>query len=191
MTFAEGPYRERSDVPVEPAPLAAPRPIIPVDAPIVGAPIVAAAAPETRRQIRTSSASAYAPDAIVTAIVGLVLLITGLIAVARAGINSPLSDPVVSVLGFTHTATLGLVEAGLGLCLLASGAARSRSAALFFGLVLGVAGFVGAVQTSSFRTSLALESAMAWLCVAAAAVVILATLLLPRFVRRTTVVEHV
>ena len=186
MTFTEGPYRERSDVPVERAPLAAPQPNLPVDAPIV-----VAAAPETRRQIRTSSASAYAPDAIVTAIVGLVLLITGLIAMARAGLNSPLSDPVVSVLGFTHTATLGLVEAALGLCLLASGAARSRSSALFFGLVLGVAGFVGAVQTSSFRTSLALESAMAWLCVVAAVVVVLAALLLPRFARRSTVIEHV
>ena len=186
MTFAEGPYRERSDLPVERAPLLDARSGVPVDAPIV-----VAAAPATRHQIRTASASAYAPDAIVAAIVGLVLLVTGLMAVVRAGLNGPMSDPVVSVLGFTHTATLGLVEAALGLCLLASGAARSRSSALFFGLVLGVVGFVGAVQTSSFRTSLALESAMAWLCVVAAVVVVLAALLLPRFVRRSTVIEHV
>jgi len=186
MTFAEGPYRERADVPVERAPLAAPRPKTSVEVPTA-----VAAVPEMRRQIRTSSASAYAPDAIVTAMIGLVLLITGLIAVARAGLSSPLSDPVVSVLGFTHTATLGLIEAALGLCLLASGAARSRSAALFFGLVLGVAGFVGAVQTSSFRTTLALESVVGWLCVVAAVVVVLAALLLPRFARRSTVIEHV
>ena len=187
MTFTEGPYRERSDVPVDERALRAD-----ARSGVAGdAPIVVATAPVTRHEIRTASASAYAPDAIVAAVAGLVLLVTGLIAVVRAGLNGPMSDPVVSVLGFTHTATLGLVEAALGVCLLASGAARSRSAALFFGVVLGVAGFVGAVQTSSFRTSLALESAMAWLCVTGAAVVVLAALLLPRFARRSTVIEHV
>jgi hypothetical protein len=142
------------------------------------------------RRIRTASSAHYAPDAVITAAVGLVLLVVGLIAVVRAGLQSPLSDPVVSVLGFNHTATLGLAEVAIGLCLVASGAARSRSAAMFFGLVLGVAGLVGAVQTSSFRNSLALESAMAWLAVVAAAVVVLAALLMPRYARRSTAIEH-
>ena len=163
-------------VPLEP-------PRVVVEEPVLVTPVPA-------RQIRTASASDYAPDAIIAAVVGLVLLIMGLIAVVRAGISGPMSDPVVSVLGFTHTATLGFLEVGIGLCLLASGASRSRSGAVFFGLVLGVAGFVGAVQTSSFRKSLALESSFAWLCVIAAIAVAVSALAMPRFVRRSTVVER-
>ena len=91
-----------------------------------------------------------------------------------------MSDPVVQVLGFTHTTTLGLIEIGIGLFLLISAAARSRSGELFFGAVLGIAGFVGAVQTESFDKNLALESSLAWLAVVAGAVVVLAALLMPR-----------
>ena len=77
-----------------------------------------------------------------------------------------MSTPVVQVVGFTHTTMLGLIEIGLGLALLMSAATRSRSGEVFFGAVLGIAGFVGAVQTESFKKTLALESSMAWLAVA-------------------------
>ncbi|MDO9176251.1 MAG: hypothetical protein Q7V62_15695, partial [Actinomycetota bacterium] len=98
---------------------------------------------------------------------------------------------IVEVLGFTHTTTLGLIEIAIGVCLLIAGATRSRSGALFFGAILGVAGFVGAVQTESFDTSLALESSMAWLAALAGLIVVLAALMLPRFARQSTVVEQV
>ncbi|MGZ6960030.1 MAG: hypothetical protein ACXVLM_10040 [Ilumatobacteraceae bacterium] len=169
MTVTEGPHQERTDTVVEAAP----------------------AAPVFGRQVRTTSGSSrYAPDAVIAALVGLVLLVIGLIAIVRGGFSGPMSDPVVKVLGFTHTTTLGLIETGLGVCLLASGAARSRAAAMFFGGVLGVAGFIGAVQTKSFRTALALESSMAWLAVVAGAVVVLAALLLPRFAKRSSTVTQ-
>jgi uncharacterized membrane protein HdeD (DUF308 family) len=90
------------------------------------------------------------------------------------------------VLGFRHTATLGLVEIGLGACLLLSAFAASQSAEVFFGTVLGIAGFVGAVQAESFQNSLALESSMATLAVAAGVSVVLAALLLPRTTTNTT-----
>ena len=118
------------------------------------------------------------------------LLVVGLIAVLRAGVDGPIADPVVKVLGFTHTATLGFVEIGAGLFLLVTGAARSRSGAIFGGLALVVAGLVGAVQTNSFDGSLALESGLAWLGAVVGAVVGMAALLLPRSVRRSAVVEH-
>ena len=151
---------------------------------------VVPAAPAFGRHVRTTSGSQYAPDAVIAALVGLVLLVIGLIAIVRGGFAGPMSDPVVNVLGFTHTTTLGLIEIGLGLCLLVSGAARSRAGAIVFGGVLGVAGFVGAVQTKSFRTALALESSMAWLAVVAGAVVVLAALLLPRFATRSSTITR-
>lgn len=138
------------------------------------------------QQISTTSSSRFAPDSIITGLIGLVMLVVGLIAVTRAGFDGPMSEPVTNVLGFTYTSTLGLIEIGFGLCLLLSAAARSRSGELFFGVVLGIAGFVGAIQTESFRKSLALEPGMGWLAVVAGGVIVAAALLLPRISKNST-----
>jgi len=182
----DGPYYERTETVVQ-TPVANWEP--PAE---VGTPVRAVVTtPVTSAHARTSYRSRFAPDAVIAAIVGLVTLVVGLIAITRGGFDGPMSDPVVEVLGFTHTTTLGLIEVGIGLCLLISGATRSRSGALFFGSVLGIAGFVGAVQSESFDTSLALESSMAWLAVIAGVVVVLSALLMPRFVTRSTTIEQV
>ena len=188
MTFTEGPTHERSDVFVQP-----PAQVM-VETPLVEVPanqVVVPAVPAASGQVRTAYASRYAPDAIIAALAGLVLLVVGLIAMVRGGFDGPMSVPVVSVLGFTHTTTLGILESGIGLCLLLSGAARSRTGELFFGAILGIAAFVGAVQTASFKKSLALESGWAWLMVFAAIVVVLAALVMPRFARSSTTISHI
>lgn len=149
------------------------------------------ATPVVGTQVRKAYSSHFEPDAIIAALVGLALLLVGLIAITRGGFDGDMSDPVVEVLGFTHTTTLGLIEIAIGVCLLIAGATRSRTGALFFGAVLGVAGFVGAVQTESFNTSLALESSLAWLAVIAGVVVVLSALMLPRFARHATIIESV
>jgi len=143
------------------------------------------------RQVATSYGQRFAPDSIVVAIIGLVLMIAGLVAVARAGTDGPMSSPVVKVFGFTHTATLGFIEIGIGLLLLICAAATTRSGAIFFGLILGVGGIVGAVQTKSFHKTLALQSGLAWLMVVAAVVVVLVSLLMPRISTRTTRLESI
>jgi hypothetical protein len=183
MSFTEGPVHERSDLVVqEPAATV-------IDVPANG-PVVVPVAPVSAGQVRTAYASRFAPDAIIAGLVGLVILVVGLIAIVRGGFDGSMRDPVVEVLGFTHTTTLGLIEIALGAMLLISGAARSRSGGIFFGAVLGVAGFVGAVQTKSFVKSLALESSMAWLAVLAGAIVVLAALMLPRYARQSTTIVH-
>ena len=95
----------------------------------------------------------------------------------------------MKVLGFTHTTTLGLIEIGVGLVLLAAAGTRSRNGELFGGLVLGVGGFVGLVQHHSFVRTLALERSLAWVAIIAGVAVALAALLLPRFTSRSNVVE--
>ena len=190
MTFTEGPTHERSDVFVQPpAGAVIETPVASVVEAPVGQVIVPAA--PAVGQVRTAYAARYAPDAVIAALAGLVLLVVGLIAIVRGGFAGPMSDPVVKVLGFTHTTSLGLIEIGIGLCLLLSGAARSRTGEIFFGSVLGIAAFVGAVQTDSFKKSLALESALAWLFVFAAIVVVLAAMLMPRFARNSTTIANV
>ena len=141
-------------------------------------------------QVRKAYASHFEPDAVIAALVGLVILVVGLIAIVRGGFDGPMSTPVVEVLGFTHTTTLGLIEIAIGGALLISGATRSRSGAVFFGCVLGIGGFVGAVQTESFSESLALESSMAWLAVLPSIVVVLSALMMPRFARQSTTIER-
>ena len=205
MSFTEGPLHERSDVIVEPVPTvvdvpanAAVVPPPPVAGQVLQAPVVEQqyvapeyVVPASAGQVRTAYASRFAPDSIIAGIAGLVVLVTGLIAIVRGGFDGPMSTPVVQVLGFTHTTTLGLIEVGLGLLLLLSAATRSRGGEVFFGAVLGIAGFVGAVQTESFKKTLALESSMAWLAVAIGAVVVLAALMLPRYARQSTQVTNV
>ena len=189
MTFTEGPMHERTDYVVEtPNQTVLPPPVV-TDVPVEQH-VVVGAAPVVAAQTRTAYASHFAPDAILAALFGLALLLVGLIAIVRGGFDGPMSDPVVQVLGFTHTTTLGLIEIVAGLALLLSGATRSRSGELFFASVLGIAAFVGAVQAESFRESLALEASMAWLVVILSAIVVLAALLMPRFARHSTVVER-
>ncbi|MEP7115143.1 MAG: hypothetical protein ABI862_17905 [Ilumatobacteraceae bacterium] len=184
MSFTEGPIHERSDIVVQ-------QPAATVIETPARAEVVVPSTAVSGGQVRSSYASRFAPDAIIASIAGLVILVVGLIAVVRGGFDGAMSDPQVDVVGFTHTTTLGLIEAAIGFALLISGATRSRSGEVFFGAVLGIGGFVGAVQTTSFEKSLALESSMAWLAVFIAVVVVLAALLMPRYARHSTTIEHI
>jgi len=179
--------------PVAVAPVVQPvvAPVQPVVAPVQPVVNRTVLQPVERRRVATWSSRRVAPDSVIVGIVGLVMLTFGLVVVARAGLDGPMNLPVVEVLGFTATAPLGFIVGGLGLCLLICAATTSRSAAVFFGVVLGVAGFVGAVQTSSFRRSLALESSLAWIAVVAAVVVVLVSLLVPRMSVQSTRVETI
>ena len=151
----------------------------------------AAADPVTHDQLtRTTTSRGVTPDAMVAGVVGLVALIIGLIVVVRAGLHAPLSQPVVEVLGFTHTATLGLIEVAAGLFLVVAASARSRGAEAFGGLVLLVGGAVGVAQYGSFADTLALERSWAWIVLVAGVVVTVAALVLPRTATRSTSVRQ-
>ena len=142
------------------------------------------------QETRTTSRSRFAPDSVLTGLVGLVLVAFGLVAVIRTGLEGSLSEPVRDVAGMTHTATLGLLEIGIGLCLLLSAAAYSRTGQLFFGALLGIAGFIGAVQNDSFKDSLALEAGMGWIATATGLFIVLAVLLLPRVDKNSTTITQ-
>jgi hypothetical protein len=168
---------------VEPVAVVPPPPaVVPV---VAQQPIVVQPA-ATADRVRTSTTTRFAPDSLIAAGAGVVLLLFGLVAIARGGFDGPMSDPIVKVLGFGHTTSLGLIEIGFGLALLIAGVTTSRGAAIFFGATLAIAAFVGAVQTDSFDERLGLESSFAWLMVALGSLVVLAGLLLPRIERSST-----
>ncbi len=194
--MSDGPLYIRNEAVAEPMvaqPMVA-QPMVaaaPAAVPVVNEVPVAATVPvmTAPAAVRTSYTRSFAPDAIVAAIVGLIVMLIGLIAITRGGFDGPMETPVVDVLGFSHTTLLGLIEIAIGACLLISGATRSRSGAMFFGSVLGIAAFVGAVQTKSFEKNLALESSFAWLLLFGAVLVVLTALLLPRYLKRSTAVR--
>jgi hypothetical protein len=162
-----------------------------VTQPAVTQPAVVAPPAAVEHREVTSYGRRYAFDSVVVGIVGLALTLIGLVAATRAGFDGSMEDPVVQVLRFDHTVTLGIIEAALGICLLRCAVTTSRAGSTFFGLVLGVAAFVAAVQTESFDDSLAIESSFAWLLVLAAIVVVAASLLIPRMWTRTAHAEAV
>ena len=139
----------------------------------------------SRDVVRTTSSRKFAVDSMIAALVGTFLLVIGMLAMLRAGLGGTLRLPVVEVLGFTHTAVLGIAETAIGLMLLIAGASQSRSGALFLGVVLAIAGFIGAVQIDSFKKYWALEKSFAWLVAIAGLAVALAALLVPRTAVRT------
>ena len=146
-----------------------------VDAPSLGT--------ETRLASRTSS---FVPSALVAGVVAIALLVLGGITAARAGVDSTLDDPVVTVAGFTATALLGLIEIAFGLVLLMAALARARSLILFLGITGGVAALVAVFQPSVGEGSLALERGFAVFAAIVMAVLIAAALL-PTLTRRNVV----
>ncbi len=89
-------------------------------------------------------------------------------------------------LWFSHTALLRVIEVALGGALLLAGSISSRNGAILFGAAAAMAGFVGAVQTEFLSKSLALESSMAWFGCAIGALVVVAALLAPRTITRSS-----
>ena len=186
MSINEQPRTVRIDT----APATTPNPVMPPPVPV---------RPLTDQQLddrpmasttTKSSRTRFEPDALVAGVAGLAWAMLGLVVIIRCGFSGPMADPVVDTFGFSHTASLGLIEIGIGLALLFSAIARSRSAEITFGLALGVAGFLGVVQNSSFTTSLALETSLAWLAIISGAVVAVGSLLMPRFASQHNSVEE-
>lgn len=149
---------------------------------------VVAAEPIVERRTR-ATARRWAFDSAVCGAVGVVFAVVGLIAVTRGGFDGSLSDPVVDVVGFQHTTLLGLIEIGVGTVLLLAAAVASRGAAMFFGVLLGIGSFVGAIESDRFADRLGVESNFAWISFVLAVVVVLAALLVPRITSQTTTYE--
>jgi hypothetical protein len=142
------------------------------------------------RRVATARSFHISPAQIITGLAGIVLLVIGLIAVAKGGLSGPVTDPVVDVAGFSHTPLLGLIEAGVGLVLLFCALWGSRASGVFMGTVIAVAGIVVAATPSSFADTLATEASYGWLLVVVGAVVALACLAIPDRSSRRTVVYN-
>jgi hypothetical protein len=82
----------------------------------------------------------FSPGQILIVLAGIASLALGIAAVAKTGLDGSLSEPVESVLGWNHTALLGIIEIAAGAVLILSGL---RAGARWIGGLVGIAAIVG------------------------------------------------
>jgi hypothetical protein len=124
--------------------------------------------------------STFAPGQLVSLAVGLGFMALGLVAMIRAGIDGSFGNPVVDVLGFSHTAWLGLAEVGLGaLLVLAGTGAWGRPLSVLLGAGMVIAGVLVYAEYSEMPEELGLERGFSWLLILGGALVALSALILP------------
>ncbi|HEU4841987.1 MAG TPA: hypothetical protein VFT09_11105 [Ilumatobacteraceae bacterium] len=131
------------------------------------------------------------PAAVLMVVGGIALTVVGAVAVARAGLDGPLDEPVVDVAGVSHTALLGLIEVGIGLLTILAGVSRDRGTMLFASITFGVAALVAAIEPGVGGGALAIERSWAVVLVVAFAVMALAAALAPSMVRSTDRIDVV
>ena len=82
----------------------------------------------------------FSPGQILVVLAGAAFLALGIVAVTKIGLDGSLSQPVEPVMGWDHTALLGLFEIGAGTLMVLSGL---RAGARWIGGLVGIAAIVG------------------------------------------------
>lgn len=140
---------------------------------------------ETRTATVRERTWTFAPGQIVSLVAGIAVVVVGVIALVRAGVDGSLSSPTVDVLGYSHTAWLGLAEIGLGLLLLLAGTgAWGRPLSVLLGAASVVAGVLVLAEPDQMPDELGLEKGYGWPLIALGAIVALAAMALPVWRRR-------
>lgn len=132
----------------------------------------------TRRQ-RFSTAG------IVSAISGAVILIMGLVALARADLDSSFSEPIFQVAGFDHNQTLAFLEILLGGMLLIAGMTDSVSGMRVLGAITVIGSFVALVEPGILGGDLELEGAYVVILLLLGAASLIAAAVLPTIERNS------
>ena len=164
----------------------APQVVVPTATGDVG--YVATPIPSTATVVTTRT-SWFTPSALVASLAAIALLVIGGITVARAGLDGPLDEPIVSVANFTATAILGLIELAFGVTLLSAALSRSREGILFIGIVGGVMALVAVFEPNIGNGALAIERPFA-VIVALVMGAVVVSALLPS-IRRSNVERRV
>ena len=177
-------YVRRDRVEVEPgAPVVEPAV---VQQPVVQQPVVQQPVASTRH---TMWARTFSIPAVVAGIAAIILIVFGAVALARTDLDSPLSEPIVSVAGVDHNAVLGIVELVAGIGLLIAAACRSRGAIIFMSVVIGIAALVALIEPTVTGDTMPVERGFAAVVAIGAAIVLLTAVLTPSVRRVTQVVE--
>lgn len=142
---------------------------------------------ETRRMPPRDDAPSWIvdPGLIVASVAGIFLLVSGIVAIARADfVSAGLYAPDVIVGGFHHTPLLGFIEIVLGLLVLGAGTlGRDGPAITFLGVVALVVGLVWLIEPGAFAPYLGVTRANGWQHVVLGALLAVAGQLTPFTIR--------
>lgn len=109
----------------------------------------------------------FSPGQVLIALAGVAFLGLGIAAIARTGLQGSLSEPVEPVLGWNHTALLGLFEIGVGAVMVLG---SLRAGARWLGALAGIAAIVGGVlivgELDFATTDLGAERDFGWVPIA-------------------------
>jgi hypothetical protein len=135
----------------------------------------------------TESVSRFSPAQVIHAAIGVFLVVIGIIAIARGGLDGDLTEPTFDVLGIAHNTTIGIGEVVAGaLLLIAAAGWFARVLGILVGLALVAVGAV-MLGDDEFLRDLGTEEALAWLAIALGGAAILGGLIPSRRVYRRDV----
>jgi hypothetical protein len=124
---------------------------------------------------------------VIILVAGAVMLVSGVLGLARADLEGELTSPVVDVFGYSHAPWLAIAEIAAGLLLVASGAtAWARGGAVVIGTVLVVIGAVLLIDDGVAPAEWALDGDYGWFLVVAGAAAVIGGLLPGGWVRSKT-----
>ncbi|HLZ73069.1 MAG TPA: DUF4383 domain-containing protein [Dehalococcoidia bacterium] len=110
----------------------------------------------------------WSPAQLVALAFGVFFVVIGAVAMARGGLDANTFDSkIVNVLGFDHTALLGVIELVFGLLLLLAGAlpGAGRGTMAFLGVAALGFGIVVLATADQLRSTLGVTTANGWLYV--------------------------
>ena len=99
--------------------------------------------------------------ALLAAATGVALVVVGVLALVRAGVDGTWYRPIVEVAGIRHTPLLGAIEIGVGVLLVLAAMAGARVLAALVALAAGVAALVVAIEPVAVDRELAIETGWA------------------------------
>jgi hypothetical protein len=126
----------------------------------------------------------FSPAQIVHAIIGVLLLVVGVIAVARGDLSGDLNEPTFDIRGVQHNAAIGIGEIVAGALLIV---AAISAAGRFLGVLVGIAlVVVGSLLLGDDDTvqDLGTEESLGWIAIVLGGLAILFGLIPSRRVRR-------
>jgi hypothetical protein len=143
------------------------------------------ASTETRVQQRRFDLS---PARIVGGIAGALLGVIGIIAIARAGLDSTLNEPVVTVAGLDMSAVVGIGFLVVGLILLLAAATYGGGSAVgACGVILILFGIFAVAITNDLRSDIGVGTDTGWFAIVVGVACLAAMFIHPRMYQRRDV----
>ena len=159
--------------------------------PLAGQAPVVEAVPAVHAVERRESFSSFAPHAVVAGLLAIAMLVWGGVAMARAGFEDDLRDPVVDVFGLSGNAVSGMIVAGLGILLLIAAVSRDRGPIVFLTIVTGIAALILAFEPDAGDDALGVDANLPVLIAIGCGIVLLIALAVPTMNRRSQSIDRV